>query len=291
MKPAHLIAITVGGMLSLLVAACTPQPSPEIPPTPSPRPTASGAPTQAVPPPTEPPSPAAPTAALPDVSGWPTGPCEHFLWPLRDGAVWVYRLSGPDQPVELVMESAIDAGGAAISFKGQTSTLSCVDEALCGLPPGLVGHPDLGNQVAGLNPRGDYLPPPAQLLPLGTPVVWDLELDAAGAITLPLSDAPVPIVGGRLVVSNTTGEVEPIGVPAGTFTALPVREVVFFEIRVSLPDGSQQTVYIDATTRRYYAEGVGLVKAVYEGGTISAPGGTWSLEPGPVLELVGFTLP
>jgi hypothetical protein len=260
MKPAHLIAITVGGGLSLLVVACSPQPSPEIPPTPSPRPTASGASTQAVPSPTGPLSPTAPTVAQPGVSGWPTGPCEHFLWPLRDGAVWVYRLSGLDQPAELVMESVIDAGGVAISFKGQTSTLNCIDEALCGLPPGLVGHPDLGNQVAGLNPRGDYLPPPAQLLPLGTPVVWDLELDAAGAITLPLSDAPV-------------------------------REVVFFEIQVSLPDGSQQAVYIDATTQRYYVEGVGLVKAVYEGGTISAPGGTWSLEPGPVLELVSFTLP
>lgn len=180
-----------------------------------------------------------------------------------------------------------------MTLDGQTGTLSCFDGALSGLPPLLIGHPDLGNGVTGANPLGSYLPAPAQLLPLGTPVTWDQELDAGGTITLPFVDSgtPLTITGGKVVLFNTSGEVETVSVPAGTYMALPIHQDALYQLQVSLPDGTILDALISAAALLHFVEGVGLVKVSYEGGTISTPSTAWELEPGLSLELLNLTLP
>lgn len=276
------LVLLAGSLISLVLPACAPRPeSPprEVTTTPEEPPPATTLPT-----------PAAPTTD-PFMTSQPTGPCYHLLWPLSDGATWTYRLSGPAQPLELTLSSSSTTGGVMLTFNDQTGTLTCADGALSGLPPGIVGHPDLGNQITGSNPRGAYLPSADQLLPLGTSHVWDIELDAGGLITLPASDTPATITGGRLVIFCATGTYAPITLPVGTAKALQVREDIFFEIQVAYADGTQHDVLISTTAQRYYAEKTGLVKVLYEGGTVSTQDAAWLLEPGPALELLAVNLP
>ena len=241
------------------------------------------------------PSPEQPEAGLPLPVEQLSGPCEHPFWPLRDGASWIYQMVGGDAPPAegLTMTVAVTGSGATLTLNGHTGTLNCLDGALSGLPPDPVGHPDLGNALIGLNPRGAYLPDPAILLPPGTEATWDLEAEAGGTITLAVTGNPdpLPVIGGRVVLFSRAGAPEQVSVPAGTFSALPVHQDTFSELVVSLPDGSQQTVLISAGVQRYFVEGLGPVRVVYEGGTISLPGGAWEISAGPVMELVSVTFP
>jgi hypothetical protein len=221
--------------------------------------------------------------------------CDHLLWPLQDGAIWQYRLTDPTGSTELTLRADTQPGGMMLALADRTSSLNCVDGALVGLLPGLLGsgHPTLGGDVMGTNTRGSLLPPLADLLPLGTPTAWDMEIDLSGSIWLPLggSLAPTPIMAGRQVLFHESGELSPLTVAAGSYLALPVQQDIFYEIEVLDTGGNPIPVLISTTTQLYYVEGLGLVKAVYQGGTISAPSDAWPLEPGPVLELVSIAQP
>jgi hypothetical protein len=226
------------------------------------------------------------------VSAVPGGPCDHLLWPLRNGASWTYELTTLTATKSITQNVTID-DGATLVMDGQASTMNCLDGALSGIPPGIVGHPDLGTGVAVTNPRGNYLPTPAELLPLGNPVTWDIEVDPTGTIILPYDGEKVAaqINGGKLVLFHETRELRDIGVPAGNYIALGIHEVAFFELNVTLPDGKSRQVVISASTQLYLAEGIGPVKIVYEGGQISTEEASWILEPGATMELSSVTIP
>lgn len=290
-QPASIRLIPMAALTCLLLAACAvvePAPqliAPDIPTvTPSPLP------------PTLTPTPV-PTGVLATLPPTPTpiptpGPCSHLLWPLRSGAVWSYRLTLANGSVDLTL-SAAEADGSMMltSSVGFSGLLYCGGGTLAGMPPLPVGHPDLGFGVTGINPAGDYLPAPASLLPLGQPATWDQELDAGGTIVLPFSADPLLISSGKIVMISSTQALTTLNVPAGDFLALPVRQDVFYDITVALPDGSSQSVIISASSMLYYAEDAGLLKVTYEEGTISTPSGAWTLAPGPVLELLSVTWP
>ncbi len=275
----------------LLTAACTAEePTPQL----IALPTLTATGTPATPTATATPIPTAVIATLPPtVTPLPTpGPCSHLLWPLHEGAGWTYRLSDAAGSSDLtLMVSATDAGATLITSIGQMAVLYCGASALAGLPPLPVVHPDLGFGLKGLNPDGDYLPAAAMLLPLGQPVTWDQELEAAGSIVLPFSDVPLTVSSGKIVVISEAQTLTPINIPAGEFIALPVRQDVFLDIEVALPDGAPQHVVINTTTTAYFAEGVGLIKIIYTGGTVSTPNGAWPLASGAMLELLSFSIP
>lgn len=216
--------------------------------------------------------------------------CEHLLWPLRSGAEWVYRLSDGDQTEEVILISEVVDGQLTLRTDDQRRAVNCQDGALIGLPPGIVGHPQLGGQISGVPLQGSYLPPAADLLPLGTPVIWDLELSAQGKIQLPLADEPLSISGGRLVLFNSVSGLETITVADRLANALIIQQDIFFEIRVVLPEGEELEVLISTSTQQYYAENLGPVKTNYLGGTISSVNNAWTLPPGAQMELVSVTL-
>jgi hypothetical protein len=226
----------------------------------------------------------------------PTGseanPCVHPLWPLHDGASWTYQLTdvaGSPQ-LQLTLAVSVADGRAELAVDGHTSTITCSEGSLIGLPPLLTGHPDLGYYPGGENPRGAFLPEPGLLMPLGTAATWDMEAIPSGTILLPRTGSrqEASITGGRLVIFSQSTGLEAVSVPAGSFSGVAVTQNVFFEIQVTFPDGLGQNALINAQAQQVYAEGVGLVKSVYQGGTISIPNNTWTLPPGPTLELVAF---
>lgn len=231
-------------------------------------------------------APALPAVAEP-------GPCEHLLWPLQSGGAWTYELTTPTGTETLLLSAQVNERGAFLTVNGETQAIICGEGALAGIPPLPVAHPALGYGIDGSNPAGSLLPPPAVLLPLGRPAGWDQELAPSGVLSLPGEDGPqtVTILDGVLVMIHETNELATIATPAGDFLALPVDRDVLFDLVVQAQDGSQSSVIISASSRLYFAEGVGLVRVEYRGGMVSTPEAAWTLEPGLTLELVSYALP
>jgi hypothetical protein len=221
--------------------------------------------------------------------------CLHPLWPLQDGASWTYQLadSAGTAQSQLLLEAAVSGDRVTLTAAGHTSPITCADGGLNGLPPLPIGHPDLGYYSGGENPRGAFLPEPGLLMPFGTPATWDMEIRPTGTILLPENGETqeTSIVDGRLVIFNQSSNLEPVVIPVGSFSAVAVTQNVFFEIQVTFPDGAQQNVLINTQVQQYYAEGIGLVKSLYQGGTVSMPDSIWTLPPGPMLELVSSVIP
>ncbi len=277
--------------LALELSACVAPPE-SIPPTstlaPSatPEPPAPSEPAETAPTPEPPtPVPVTPVSA--------PGPCEHLLWPLVDGASWTYRLATPEGEQTVELTASVGDVGATLTADGESRQLICGEGALAGLPPLPVAHPALGTGLTGSNPRGDLLPAPGTLLPLGQPAGWDIELDAGGTITLPGEEgsATLPVTGGRLVLIHETGELETVSTPVGDLLALPVNRDALFDLEVAAADGSTRSVIVSASLRLHYAEGVGLVRAEYRGGMVSSEDGALLLDPGSVLELTAYSVP
>lgn len=236
------------------------------------------------------PSPLAQVPSATPIANRPGG-CEHPLWPVRDGTIWTYQLTTATGTSEYALAVTVGEQGTQL-YAGQTSSLlTCVDGAISGLLPGLVGHPALGPAITGTNPRGALLPAPDQLSPPGAAVWWDQEVMAGGMITLLDQAAPIAITGGRIVTFSQAGAVVPVDVPAGSYSALEITDDIFFEIEVAAADGTRQNVLINTRSFRYFAEGIGLIRVTFEGGSISSADGAGTLEPGAKLELVAVYLP
>lgn len=248
----------------------------------------------------EPPAPATPnvvyvTATPPVIAAdapASDSPCTHLLWPLDAGNQWTYRLTTPNASTEQALRAELAPSGAVVLASGlDARPMICGEDALAGLPPLPVGHPALGAGVLGANPSGSLLPAPAVLLPLGQPASWDQQLDAGGTIQLPPNGEAVPIASGTVVMVHDTMPLETVEVPAGSFLALPVEQEVLFDLQVQRSGGVSEAVLISASARLYYAEGVGLVRADYLGGTVSAAEGAWPLPGGTTLALSAVSVP
>ncbi len=101
----------------------------------------------------------------------------------------------------------------------------------------------------------------------------------------------LPIVSGKLAMIHSSGALETVNVPAGTFDAVPVHEEALFDLRVHYPDGTDQGIVINCESLLYFSENVGPVKIDYLGGTISTSGASWPLAAGVTLELIRYNLP
>ena len=75
--------------------------------------------------------------------------------------------------------------------------------------------------------------------------------------------------------------------------SLPIYQDIYYEITVQMPDSTQKQVLISVGVQEYYVERMGLIKVIFEGGTISTEDSsiTANLNPGTSLELLEFSLP
>lgn len=267
-------------VLILLLSACT-----------------SGAEGQPAASPTEfdqsiPPNPTTAVSPPPPPTILQPGPCEHLLWPVRDGAVWQYQFSYPDGSQQAASLSATVNGDSLVLTLQQSSDvvesqITCAPDGFYGALRGLTGHPDLGVALDLTNPDRPFLPSPDRLLPLGTTTAWDAQYDAGGTIDLPFTSGTrrASVTGGDVVIYATAEALESVSVSAGTFNALPVAQSVLFNLQVTTDDGLSGAVFGDAQTRLYWAEGVGLVRQEFEGGMLSS-----TLQPEPIILPTGITL-
>ena len=109
---------------------------------------------------------------------------------------------------------------------------------------------------------------------------------------LPLEQpGPMTITDGKLVLFHTALPLEVVDVSAGSFEALPIERSVFFEVRGTLPNGTPISALVDARSQLYFAEGVGLVRQEFLGGTVSTASGASALPDAPPLELSAFSIP
>lgn len=221
------------------------------------------------------------------------GICEHLLWPIVDGATWTYRMTTPQGSSDLTVAATVDEFGATLTSGTTTSLMLCGDGILAGLPPLPIGHPNLGTNISGNNPSGEYLPTGAVILPLGQPAQWDMDIDTAGAVVISQigGSTPLSINGGKIAIVQGTNPLETVTVLAGEFLALPVRQDVLMDLQVQTQGVSVESIIISATVTTYFAEGIGPVLAVYDGGTVSSASGAWSLPGGSRLELVSASHP
>ena len=63
-------------------------------------------------------------------------PCLHPLWPLHDGGSWTYQLTdeaGSPQ-LQLTLTVSVAEGRAELTMDGHTSTITCGEGSLVGLP-------------------------------------------------------------------------------------------------------------------------------------------------------------
>lgn len=259
----------------------------------------------AQPAPPELPSDVPPTPAeLPTDAPLPTivqpGACEHLLWPVVDGALWEYQLSRQDGTTQNLTLTATVAGESAdllfdMGGGPQSNVFTCTPEGLYGALRGILGHPDLGPGLMLAEPDSPFLPSPDQLLPLGMQVSWNAQYRAGGMLTLASAQGPVEVsvTGGDVALVATANPLESITTLAGTFNALPVEQSMLFNLQVTTGQGGTGAVFGDAYSRHYWAEGVGLVRVAFEGGTLSSTleGAPISLTPGVTIELVSYEIP
>lgn len=237
---------------------------------------------------TETPIPVVPTGlSLADLRG----ECENLLWPLRQGMSWEY-LSSRGETVSLAVGE--EEGGITLVTPLAMTRMNCLETALAGLPPApFTAHPDLGVGLIGSGSVGFFLPDAGTLSPYGSMQNWTAEVTPAGQIFLAALgyDQPLAIMGGRIALISSTGALETVSTPAGSYRALPVSQQTFLDLRVIAPDGSEMQVLITLTGRLYFSEGVGLVRMEYTGGTISTPGLTGAITEAVSYDLQSITFP
>lgn len=222
---------------------------------------------------------------FPTMHGMPGGgPCTHLLWPLWSGGQWTYQWEGVDWlPLTLYADVQDTTATAALTWDDASGTLHCTSEGLVGMPSLLVIHPDLGTDLSAETVHGAFLPTPGTLLPLAVESMWDAEYTLSGTLNLPLPSgtAVATVENGRLVLMSRTLPIESILLPFGQLNALPVEQLTFIDTQVTLPDGTAHGITIDMQIRLYYAEEIGLMRVVYEGGMIAGlPQGGLSLPNG-----------
>ncbi|MBN1121301.1 MAG: hypothetical protein JXJ17_09485 [Anaerolineae bacterium] len=232
----------------------------------------------------------APPTAVEAAPGEVSGVCNHLLWPLHDSAEWRYQLSTAEGTSEIILSSIAIEDGAFLYAGDYEASILCQDNAIIGLPPLPSGDPSLGMGITGSNPIGNYLTYESELLPLGQPAWWDIQMNAGGTINLP-EGLGGTITSGSIVLVHETEQLENVTVPAGTFLALAIKQDALFDLQLQLADGSAARVLINTAARIHYAEGAGPVRVSYLGGMISTNGSAIPLEGGATLELVGVTIP
>jgi hypothetical protein len=220
----------------------------------------------------------------------PSSVCNHLLWPLHDGAEWHYRINTAEGTSEITLSSIAIEDGAFLYVGDYEASILCQNNAIIGLPLLPLGDPSFEMGITGSNPIGDYLTYESELLPLGQPAWWDIQMNAGGTISLP-EGLGGTITGGSIVLVHETEQLENVTVPAGTFLALAVKQDALFDLQLQLGDGSFERVLINTAARIHYAEGAGPVKVSYLGGMISTTGTSIPVEGGSTLELVGVTIP
>ncbi len=211
---------------------------------------------------------AAPTAATTAPAAAPprqAAVCDHPYYPLRQGAAWAYTISGlgplpvqETRSIRAVANTLRDARAdirSSIGSAAADNQIVCADGALR-----LAAFPQLTNRpndpLAGfttLTAEGTYLLG-ADKLVLGA--TWSARYTLAGTIT---RDGQAINVTAEVIQTFEVLGAERVVVPAGSFTALRVRQLSRIVITEAGAAQANPEILIEQTN--WYAQGVGIVKS------------------------------
>jgi len=226
--------------------------------------------------------PAASTAtAAPTVTPIKTA-CSNPLFPVVNGAQWVYNLSGSSTgSLTRSITSARPEGFSDryVYSDGSTRTgdWTCEQGALSSLNPveslsALIQSEDFSADYKTISTSGVTLP---AILTPGT--TWSQDVTFEGTQTISGQDAPG---NGKATYSCKAADTETVSVPAGVFDAVRVGcqingNVTVTLLLVGLP------VELTASVTMWYARAVGMVKTENEIGGIGHS----------TIELASYTIP
>jgi hypothetical protein len=209
------------------------------------------------------PSPASTSvAAIPSLAD-----CLNLYYPLRAGSAITYRMKavGLEAPVTIrVLEHTTETVKLEYSFAVQDRVATITNELACenGTIKGK-GYFDFAQAFSGLDLTYDTISMEGEILPNDLTVgrEWNLATEVEMHTSNPQMKA---ILDGRrqktLVTSKVIGE-EDVTVPAGTFRALKIEQMISLESSVA-------GVPSETVGHAWYVKDVGLVKSEHRAGKV-----------------------
>jgi len=194
--------------------------------------------------------------------------CNNALYPIPEGATWVYTSTGgPNGSFNYTNSiTAVRADGFTLTSQfadhARTQEWACQSDGLKALQLGGgsaegISIQDMATDLSTLETTGVNIP---QAVTTG--MQWQYSLKLQGTIVMP-GDPQAPANGVYSVTMQEMGS-EAVTVPAGTFDAVKIQSNSTVDI-ISAFAGNEVPIKFNGTTITWYAPGVGYVKSIENG--------------------------
>ncbi len=212
--------------------------------------------------------------AAPSDSAVVQGACYQPYYPIRDGAVYHYRITtqGSD-PVEMSTQYKVTGPDTFVtiqSFNDMSTEMSwrCTDEGLLNTDFGMNGMDIPGVDYTLENVSGTTVPLPDMLQPGNQ---WQSEFAMSGGMSAEGMEIKMDI---SATMDNTMVDFEDVTVPAGTYNAAKIDTTTTVDMQMDMGDmGSAAIPGMDGITTdssMWLVDGVGMVKTTSGDGDFSS---------------------
>jgi hypothetical protein len=196
------------------------------------------------------------------------GLCNNALYPITQGAAWVYTSTGElNESFNYTNSiSSVRADGFTLisQFTDVTRTQewSCQPDGLKALQLG--GGSAVGILIQGMTAELTTSEVTGISLPksITSGMQWQYSLALHGTVVMP-GDPQAPAKGIYSVIMQEMGS-ETVTVPAGTFEAIKIQSNSTIDI-ISTFAGTEVPIKFNGTTIAWYVPGIGYVKSVENG--------------------------
>jgi hypothetical protein len=197
-----------------------------------------------------------------------SGTCDNMLFPVKQGAVWMYASTGGPSGSFTYTDSITKVHTGGFTLTSQLADATRTQEWYCqadGLQALQIG----GGSAAGISTQGitaEFITSDVTGLSLPREVTsgmqWQYGLKMQGTLAMP-GDQQSPASGTYSAAMEELGK-ETITVAAGTFEAVRFQANSNVNIAADF-QGTQAPITYTATTLLWYAPGVGFIKSVENG--------------------------
>lgn len=194
--------------------------------------------------------------------------CDNALYPVKQGASWVYASTGGPSGSFNYINSITEARTDGFTLTSQFADATRAQEWAC-QPDGLKALQLGGGSAAGISIQGMTTSlTTSDVTGLSLPraidpgAQWQYSLALQGTVVMP-DNPQAPANGVYSVTMQALGS-ETVTVPAGTFEAVKIQSTSTVDI-ISAFAGKETPIKFNGTTITWYAPGIGYVKSVENG--------------------------